>query len=101
MDNKQYAQIFKALGDESRIQILLMLSQKETCACQFYETLGVSQPTASHHLKILSEANIITSRKEGKWIHYSLNKEMIAEMLLFFDFLDFGDMQCACQEGHS
>lgn len=100
MDNQQYAHIFKALGDENRIQILLMLSQKEICACQFYEKLGISQPTASHHLKILSDAGMILARKEGKKIHYSLNKNLIAEMLLFFDFLDFGDMQCACQEPH-
>ncbi|MGD9887632.1 MAG: ArsR/SmtB family transcription factor [Bacilli bacterium] len=99
MDSHEYAKVFKALSDPSRVQILLMLSQKTICACQFYKQLGVSQPTASHHLKSLIEANIITGQKEGKWIHYSLNKEVIAKMLLFFDFLDVGDLVCACQEG--
>ncbi|HNZ50908.1 MAG TPA: metalloregulator ArsR/SmtB family transcription factor [Bacilli bacterium] len=101
MDNKQYALVFKALGDENRIQMVLMLSQKELCARQFYEKLGISQAMVSHHLRILREAKIIKGRKAGKGIYYSLNKDMIAEMLLFFDFLDFGNMQCACQEGFS
>jgi ArsR family transcriptional regulator len=100
MDFKEYAKIFKALSDQNRIQILLILSQKETCACKFYEALGVTQQVASRHLKALYDAQLIIGRKEGKGIYYSLNKEMIAEMQLFLDFLDLGDMQCACHEGN-
>lgn len=90
MDNKQYALVFKALGDENRIQMVLMLSQKELCARQFYEKLGISQAMVSHHLRILREAKIIKGRKAGKGIYYSLNKDMIAEMLLFLISLILG-----------
>ena len=64
--------IFKALGDENRIRILKMLYSGEKCACKLLEELNISQPTLSHHMKILCDVGIVTGRKEGKWIHYSI-----------------------------
>ena len=67
-DCKNVASVFKALGDENRIRILQMLHGGELCACKLLETLNITQPTLSHHMKILCDNGI---RKEGKWSHYS------------------------------
>ena len=64
--------MFKALGDENRIRILRMLRGGEKCACRLLEELHVSQPTLSHHMKILCDAGLVTGRREGKWIHYAI-----------------------------
>ena len=72
MDEKQLAGIFKALGDENRIHILRALHAGEKCACELLEELNISQPTLSHHMKILCETGIVQSRREGKWMHYSI-----------------------------
>lgn len=67
------ALVFKALGDINRIRILKMLRNGETCACKLLDALEISQPTLSHHMKILCDAGIVNGRKEGKWTHYSIN----------------------------
>lgn len=72
---KRLADMFKALGDENRIRILQMLKSGEKCACRLMENLDISQPTLSHHMKILCDSGLVTGRKEGKWIHYSINCE--------------------------
>lgn len=72
MEEQKIAVIFRALGDENRIRILKMLSGGEKCACKLLEALNIRQPTLSHHMKILCDAGIVTGRKEGKWIHYSI-----------------------------
>ena len=70
-----YARIFKALGDKSRLEIVEMLADGEKCACKLLEKFNFSQPTLSHHMKILCDSGIVASRKEGKWMYYSLYKE--------------------------
>lgn len=77
MDAKQVAVIFKALADENRIQILKMLLSGEKCACRLLEKLNITQPTLSHHMKILCDAEIVNGRKVGKWTYYSLNCDNI------------------------
>lgn len=79
-DTKRIAEIFKALGDENRVEILIMLSKGEKCACKLLEELEVSQPTLSHHMKILCDAKLVNARKEGRWMHYSLSQEGINEI---------------------
>jgi ArsR family transcriptional regulator len=68
------AKVFKALCDENRLMILEMLRSGEKCACILLEKLAITQPTLSHHMKILLESGIVTPRKEGKWTHYSINE---------------------------
>lgn len=67
------ARIFKALCDENRIKILEMLGGGEKCACHLLDELNVTQPTLSHHMKILCDSGIVDSRKEGKWTHYKIS----------------------------
>lgn len=70
---KETARVFKAFCDENRLQILEMLRSGEKCACKLLEELQISQSTLSHHMKILCDAGIVQGRKEGKWVHYSLD----------------------------
>lgn len=77
--NKEAARIFKALGDENRLQILDLLRNGERCACIVLEDLQISQSTLSHHMKILCDAGIVKGRKEGKWVHYSIDPEGIVK----------------------
>lgn len=74
MEYGETAKLFKALGDENRLHILSMLQHGERCACVLLEHVHLSQPTLSHHMKILCETHLVTSRKEGKWVYYSLNR---------------------------
>lgn len=73
LQEKQLVVIYKAFCDENRIRILRLLQQGEMCACHLLDALEISQPTLSHHMKLLCDANIVTGRKEGKWIYYTLN----------------------------
>jgi ArsR family transcriptional regulator len=73
MDTQKIAVIFKALADENRIRILKLLRGGESCACRLLEELNITQPTLSHHMKILCGAGVVTSRKEGKWSYYTIN----------------------------
>ena len=75
MDEMKTALIFKAFCDENRIRILKMLRNGEKCACKLLEDLNVTQPTLSHHMKILCDSGIVVGRKEGKWMHYSISGE--------------------------
>ena len=75
MDIKKASELFKALGDENRILILQLLSGGEKCACQLLKELQITQPTLSHHMKILCDSSLVISRKEGKWSYYSISQE--------------------------
>ena len=80
MTEKNMVAIFKALGDENRIRILKLLHNGEKCACKLLEELNISQSTLSHHMKILCDAGIVTGRKEGKWMHYSICCEGVCSL---------------------
>lgn len=69
------AKVFKAFCDTNRLMILEMLQSGEMCACKILERLNISQSTLSHHMKILCDSGIVSSRKEGKWTHYSMNSQ--------------------------
>ena len=80
---QQMAQGFSALGDPVRLQILSMLaaaSEGEICVCNFVEPLGKTQGTVSHHLKILSEAGLVSGDRRGKWVWYSLDRDRLANL---------------------
>jgi len=68
------AKVFKAFCDETRLMVLSLLQSGEKCACVLLEKVSVSQPTLSHHMKILVDSGIVTARKEGKWTYYSISK---------------------------
>ncbi len=71
---KNKAKIFKAFCDENRLMILEMLQSGEKCGCKLLDALHIGQSTLSHHMKILVESGMVTSRKEGKWTYYAINE---------------------------
>jgi ArsR family transcriptional regulator, arsenate/arsenite/antimonite-responsive transcriptional repressor len=83
IDSEQAAQmaaIFKVLGEPARLQVLSLIAAqptKEACVCQLTEPLGLSQPTVSHHLKVLYEAGLLQKERRGTWIFYRLVPERI------------------------
>lgn len=77
IDVKKTANIFKAFCDENRIKILQLLKGGEKCACMLLEEMNITQPTLSHHMKILCDSGIVTGRKQGKWMHYSISESGI------------------------
>lgn len=70
----------KALSDPNRLVIVEFLNNGERCACKILEQLKISQPTLSHHMKILCEAELVLGRKDGKWMHYSLKRNKFEEL---------------------
>ena len=77
MGFREDARKIKALADENRLAIMLALQYGEKCGCVLLEEMNITQPTLSHHMKILCDSGLVSSRKEGKWMHYSLSKEGI------------------------
>ena len=69
---KTATRLFKALSDETRLRILKMLEARPLCVCEIQHVLKGSQPNVSHHLKTLSEAGLVESKKDGLWIDYRL-----------------------------
>ena len=67
--------VFKAFCDENRVRILKILTGGEKCACRLLEALDVTQPTLSHHMKILCDSGVVVGRREGKWTYYSISAE--------------------------
>ena len=86
-DNKKMAAMFKAFADENRIQILELLRDGERCACMLLEEMKITQPTLSHHMKILCDSGIVVGRKEGKWMHYSISADELGSVRNYLDEL--------------
>jgi ArsR family transcriptional regulator len=84
MENKHldYIRVFKAFCDETRLKVLELLQSGEKCACVLLEQVKVGQPTLSHHMKILVESGIVNARKEGRWMHYSINEDCCKDIVL-------------------
>ena len=73
-DAVHLASKFQALSDPNRVRLLSMISARgEVCACELVGTLDLSQPTISHHLKVLHEAGLLTRERRGRWIHYAVD----------------------------
>ena len=92
---KKVAAIFKAFGDENRIRIIKLLRTGEKCACKLLEEIHVTQPTLSHHMKILCDAEIVIGRKEGKWTHYSISENGVEQAKECLEKLT--SLSCICE----
>lgn len=97
MNTIDVAVICKALGDSNRLQIVQMLSDGEKCGCKLLEAFDITQPTLSHHMRILCECSLVNDRKEGKWHHYSLNCETLRDFKIFIESLScVKEGGCSC-----
>ena len=82
-DASELARSFAALADAARLRILSLLASAErgeVCACDLVEPVGRSQPTVSHHLKVLTEAGLIAGDKRGRWIWYRVVPEQLSRL---------------------
>lgn len=73
-------EITKALADESRLRIIMMLRRSELCVCQVVEILELANSTVSKHLSILHNARLLESRKDGRWVYYRLASPQTADL---------------------
>ncbi len=81
MTNKDVVLLLKAMADETRLQILEMLSNEELCACHILEEFNITQPTLSYHMKILVDSGLVDSRKDGTWTRYSINSNVMSSVV--------------------
>jgi ArsR family transcriptional regulator len=81
------AELFKALGDPARVRIMNVLAGADDaiCACEFEPTLGLSQPTVSHHLKKLTDAGLLEREQRGKWAYFSLKRDAVEQLAAVAD----------------
>ena len=73
-------ELFHALSDETRLAIVQRLRGGEHCVCDLTDLLDAAQSRLSFHLRVLKDAGLVSDRKEGRWVHYSLNKDAFAEI---------------------
>lgn len=87
---KGYVKVFKALGDTTRLEILGLLSaaRAELCVCDVESHFKLSQPTVSHHLKLLREAGLIVGERRGNWIYYRIDPKTLMQLVQFKDLLN-------------
>lgn len=93
---KDNALLLKAFADETRLKIIDMLSCGELCACKILKSFNITQPTLSYHMKILTGCGAVKGRREGAWMHYSLNTEKISGMMGFLGKLTQPKDDCIC-----
>lgn len=97
----EIAKVFKAFCDENRLQILEMLCSGEKCACKLLDELHIGQSTLSHHMKILCDSGVVQGRKDGKWVHYSIDpagaeraKRLLAQQVALTTICDHSQEGC-------
>jgi len=93
-----YVSVMKALADETRLKIIDMLSCGQMCACKILEAFDITQPTLSYHMKILTEAGLVTGVRDGAWMRYSLNQETIQGLKGFITEITSPKDDCICRE---
>lgn len=76
----ELAAMLRTIADENRLQILQLLTRRETCVCDIMAQLGLSQPLASHHLGVLRQAGLVDDRRDAQWVYYSIRPERLAEL---------------------
>jgi len=85
---RELIKVFKALSDETRIRMLKLLFVGELCVCDIMQAMEISQSRASRNLGILKDAGLLNDRRDGQWVHYSLNKEGVTDYAPLLELLD-------------
>jgi len=94
------AGLFKALADANRLMIVDMLSCGELCGCKILEKFHFTQPTLSHHMKILCDCGLVVGRKEGIWTYYSLNEKTVKDFKALLTDVTSCKENCICHENN-
>lgn len=79
------ARLFHALSDETRLALIDRLQGGEQCVCELMETIKAAQSRLSFHLKVLKDAGLITDRREGRWMYYSINRDAIEDLQVWVE----------------
>ena len=101
MSYKEDVRMIKALADENRLRILECLHYEEKCACVILEELSITQSTLSHHMKLLCDCGLVDSRKDGRWMHYSISEEgkkRFKDMFSHYLETTDSDGECSCDK---
>jgi ArsR family transcriptional regulator len=80
VDTARAARLFHALSDQTRLAIIDCLRSRERCVCELTDHLDAAQSRLSFHLRVLKEAGLVTDRREGRWMYYTLNTDALAGM---------------------
>jgi ArsR family transcriptional regulator len=80
LDLERAARLFHALSDETRLSILRRLRLGECCVCDLTDLLDAAQSRLSFHLKVLKDVGLVTDRREGRWMYYTLNPDTLADV---------------------
>ena len=78
--NTRAVDLFHALSDETRLEIIELLRKGERCVCELTDTLDAAQSRLSFHLRVLRDAGIVRDRKDGRWVHYELDPDAFEEI---------------------
>ena len=78
-DSARAVQLFHALSDDTRLEVIRLLQDGERCVCELQDSLNAAQSRLSFHLKVLKDAGIVTDRREGRWSYYELNRDAFDE----------------------
>jgi ArsR family transcriptional regulator len=88
---------FHALSDETRLEIVRLLSHGERCVCELQDALEAAQSRLSFHLRVLKDAGLVTDRRDGRWVHYSLNRQALDEIAAFATAVKPGKHAGSCR----
>lgn len=91
-DTDRAARLFHALSDPTRLQILERLRLGERCVCELTDALDAAQSRLSFHLKVLKDAGLVTDRREGRWMYYAVNAEILEESASMLQALAAGPL---------
>ena len=94
LDADQLRHRFQAVAEETRFRIVQLLTDGERCVCELQEELGAAQSRLSFHLKKLKEAGVVSARRDGRWVHYSLVPEALEEMRAFLGEVKSDALAC-------
>ena len=95
----EFALIYKALADETRLKIIDMLSCGELCACKILEAFNITQPTLSYHMKVLMDSGIVIGQRNGAWMNYNIDQAMVDKLASFWQVITSDKADCICREG--
>ena len=95
-DFAKESKIFKALSEPVRLQIIDLISCGEMCACEILEFISISQSTLSHHMNVLIECGLVSSRKDATWVYYTINREGKEDLHRMIDGLMDKKEICVC-----
>jgi ArsR family transcriptional regulator len=90
----EYVSLFKAIADQTRLKIVVLLSCGEMCACQLLDNFNVTQPTLSYHMRILCDSGIVNGRRNGAWMYYSINDAVIETISEFLSEIKSSKDKC-------